>query len=234
MLLETEGLVLSAVKYGESSLITKVFTEANGLISIISSRPKGKSRGSKSHLFQMPYSLVKLIVYYKDSQQIHRVKEIQFASSYKEDLSHIVKISIRYFIAELLSKIIVEEEQNPGLYFLLKKECLQLNSSEKVDSHFLLNFLCSLIEELGFLPNLNYNNNYFDLSNGEFQDKSHVENAFLNQAESLLLYEAFLKKRQLNRVERNQTLNNLLSYLSHQLNQELKLKSKDVLETIFS
>ncbi len=230
MLLKTEGIVLHITKYGESSLITKLFTKEKGVVSIISSR----SKSNKNQIFQVPFALVNTICYFKPKSAIHRLKEIQFDSQYQEDSSHVIKNAVRYFIAELLNNLIREEEQNLVLYAFLKEKCLRLNQENEVSPSFLIDFMVGLSEPLGFFPSLSDSNTYFDLLHGEFLATRPAHADYLNEEDSRLCFQLFANRGTLNRLERKKALNHLLQFYSIQLDQTIKLKSKDVLEVVFS
>jgi recombinational DNA repair protein (RecF pathway) len=71
----TRALVLRNVKYGESSLITDMYTEQKGHQTfIIHSVRKVKATTAPSILQLM--SLVDLVAYHQDHRKIHHVKEV--------------------------------------------------------------------------------------------------------------------------------------------------------------
>ena len=81
MLHRTRGIVLSYIKYKETSIIVRIFTEAFGMQSyIVNSVRSAKSRG-KMALYQ-PLSLLDLVVYHKSGKDLQRISETKFSYAY--------------------------------------------------------------------------------------------------------------------------------------------------------
>ncbi|KAA3650425.1 MAG: DNA repair protein RecO [Bacteroidetes bacterium] len=230
MLLTTEGIVLNTTKYGDSSYISKIFTLEKGIISTITNR----SKSSKKHLYLQAFVCVDLTCYVKQSKNIHRIKEIGFSKLFNYDSNNVVKTSVSFFIAEFLSKIIKEEEQNTVLYHYLKSVLYSLTSSEKVDSWFLVNFLTLLTKHLGIVPELNKPFICFDLLNAEFISKFPNHKTYISGEEAIAFYKAFSSEGELSSSERKGLIKNLLHYYSIQLDNTIHLKSLPIIEVIFT
>jgi DNA repair protein RecO (recombination protein O) len=231
MLLGSEGIVLTTVKYGDNSYISKVFSEEKGIVSLISNRSKSKK--NKSHLFHQPLILVDFVCYYKNTTQVHRIKEIGYASNFHGENTNVVKNSIRFFIAEFLSKVIKEEEQNPVLYSYIKRKLIELFNNEDINASFPIVFLSELTSSLGIEPNLSNGNNYFDMLNGEFVNLCPNNKNYLMGEESKILFNIISGNTNYRKTERKNALNNLLKYYSCQLDLDINLKSQEVLEAVF-
>jgi DNA repair protein RecO (recombination protein O) len=232
MLLSSEGIVLTTVKYGESSYISKVFSEKKGIVSLISNR--SKSRKNKSHLFHQPFILVDFVCYFKNTTQVHRIKEISYSSSFQCENTDVIKNSIRFFIAEFLSKVIKEEEQNYFLYNYIKEQLLDLYKSPNVNPNFPVIFLSELMKPLGVEPNLTNGSKYFDFLNGEFLNERPKNKNYIMGEESQVLYNIISNNAEFKKTDRKTALNNLLKYYSCQLDLDIKMKSQEVLEAVFS
>ena len=75
MLQKTRGLVLSHIRYQETSIIVKIYTEELGLQSYIVNSVRTKSsKTNKIALFQ-PLTLLDLVVYYNEKKSINRISE---------------------------------------------------------------------------------------------------------------------------------------------------------------
>lgn len=232
MLLSSSGVVLGSIKYSDSSLITKVFTEERGLVSLISNRGKGKT--SKNSILKQPFILIEFICYFKDKSNVHRVKELSIAKGYNSNSTDIIKSSVSFFIAEFLSKTIKEEEQNTGLFQFFYLKSMELNQCSKVNPMFVLNFLIELLAHLGIEPHTEDGDIYFDLIGGTYTNTqpSH-KNYFLGE-EAKLVKELIENGGTLNKQERKTCMNAIIDYYSCQLQQEIKLKSHEVLEVVFA
>jgi len=64
MLHHTEGIVLGSLKYKESSLIVKIFTNAFGMQSYVVNGVRSSKSQGKTALYQ-PLTLLDMVVYHK-------------------------------------------------------------------------------------------------------------------------------------------------------------------------
>ena len=75
MIKHTQGIVLSSVKYAESSVVCKIYTQELGLQSYLINGVR-KRRGTSS--YYQPLSLLDMVVYHKEKGGLQRVKEVKF------------------------------------------------------------------------------------------------------------------------------------------------------------
>ncbi len=111
MLHKTRGIVLSYVRYKDSSIIVRVFTEEFGLRSYIVNGVRKKNKGNKLIFFQ-PLSLLELIVYENEKRSINRISEMRFAHRPESIPFDVKKSAIALFLCEFLERLIVEEDPN--------------------------------------------------------------------------------------------------------------------------
>ena len=78
---KTRGLVLSFIKYKETSIICKIFTESFGVQSYIINGIRNSK--SKNIGFFQPLNILDLVVYHKKSSDLHRIKETKFQYVYR-------------------------------------------------------------------------------------------------------------------------------------------------------
>jgi DNA repair protein RecO (recombination protein O) len=153
MLHKTRGLVLTFIRYKESSIIVKVFTEAFGLRSYIvnaaRSQGKGKTGGSKMALYQ-PLTLLDLVVYNKENHQLHRISEARLAHPYTTIPFDVRKSTICLLLTETLAKILTEEKEDAGLFDFLYASLLELDQQNSQVDNFHLLFLLRLARLMGF------------------------------------------------------------------------------------
>ncbi|MBR4176526.1 MAG: recombination protein O N-terminal domain-containing protein, partial [Bacteroidales bacterium] len=76
MILTTQGLVLHTTKYGETSIIAKVFTRELGLCSYIIKGIRSSSGRTKQNLMQ-PLSHLEMTVYNNPKKQLQYIKEMR-------------------------------------------------------------------------------------------------------------------------------------------------------------
>ena len=73
MITKTRGVVLNYIKYGDTSIICKIYTEQFGLQSYIINGIRN-SKSKNIGLFQ-PLNILDLVVYYKKTSGLQRIKE---------------------------------------------------------------------------------------------------------------------------------------------------------------
>jgi DNA repair protein RecO (recombination protein O) len=151
MLLKTKGIVLNQIKYRETSIITKIYTEDFGLKSYIVNGVRTKSSKTKIGLFQ-PLTLLDLVVYYKEKTTLHRISEIKCYSPYKSIPFEIKKSSIVLFLSEILNKTLKEEISNKELFDFLSTSLIYFDEVKEDYHNFHLQFLFQLSAFLGFFP----------------------------------------------------------------------------------
>jgi DNA repair protein RecO (recombination protein O) len=170
MLVRTKGIVLHSLKYSETSIIVRIYTEAAGLQSYLFKgirRPKSKT---KAGLFQ-PLTLLEIVAYIHENSGLHTSKEVRLFQPYMSIPFDIRKSSIALFMNELLYKSIREEEANPGLFDFMWKSCLLLDSADDNLNCFPVVFTAELTHFLGIRPQTGYSENkpVFNLRESQFQ-----------------------------------------------------------------
>ena len=180
---KTKGIVLRTVKYGETSIITAIYTELFGLQSYLVNgvRTSSKKGPGKASLFQ-PSAILDLIVYHSDLKNLQRIKEFKWGCLYKHIFSDIFKNAVALFMVELLSKTIKQPEHNTDLFHFIEDAFLHLDESgQNVVANFPLFFSLHLATLFGFRLSDAYTpqNNYLDLQEGEFVHEQPVHPYFL-------------------------------------------------------
>ena len=241
MLHKTPGIVLHQVKYSESSVIAKIYTELFGLQSYIIHGIRNKKSKIKSALLQH-LTLVDLVVYHKAKSNIHNIKEIKIAYPFHSIPYNIHKSSITVFINEILYHVIKEEEANADLFkFLFNSiQILDLKESHYATFHYL--FLMQLTKHLGFYPKNNFSASHcnFNLEEGKFTDQKGPENFYITPPFSAYISDLTtrsfedLESLNISSIHRNQLLEILLNYYRLHLPVALNIKSHQVLQTVLN
>jgi len=239
MLQKTQGIVLSSIKYSESSIIARIFTEDFGKLSfLVHGVRKNKSRMPAS-LFQS-FTLVQLDINYKNKSKLHNIREISVAQRTDFLHSDIRKSTIALFLAEILHKSLEENQQDQGLFDFIKLSITFLDSVEKSYANFHLIFLIQLSKYLGFFPNQMQaaKFDFFDMESGTFESKPHHDQ-FLNRRQSLqlkkLMQLSYLEREDLSisNSERRELLKELIRYYQLHLPGLGKISSLEILESVF-
>jgi DNA repair protein RecO (recombination protein O) len=152
MLHKTKGIALSYIRYGESSIIARVYTEAFGLQSyIINGVRSAKNKTNRIALFQ-PLTLLDMVVYYKDGRDLHRISEVKTPYPFQHIPFEVAKSSMALFMTEMLTKTLKEEAGNPHLFRFLLTSVVHLEEATEQYSTIHLAFLLQLASFLGFGP----------------------------------------------------------------------------------
>ena len=243
MLHTTKGIIIHQFKYGEKSVIAKVYTQKFGLQSYIINGVRSKKSANKSAYLQA-LSLLEINAYHKENKGLQQVKNITLDVLFQSIPFNIHKTSIAFFIAEIIHKSIKEEEANLPLFDFLFNSILVLDLCEKNYNNFHIYFLALFAKYLGFPPKTtilkNQTPTYFDLQEGVFCSLKPFHPMFLNQETTNVL--AHIIQNQYNQLEtftitqklRTILLNGLLDYYKiHAINFE-ELKTLEVLENLFA
>ena len=240
MLTKTKGIVLHRIKYGETSVITHVYTEVFGRQSYLVRGVRSKNSKNRANLLQ-PLSLLDMEVYYREKRELQKLKEIVNRTPFVSIPYNMVKSSIALFLAEILYKTLKEEEPNPGLFEYLDNsiKLLDIKESKCVNFHF--SFLIHLSNHLGFFPQLNFSekNRYFDLQNGKFVSDTPLHPYFLSDKISALLYKFGNQSFENNELIKmdyqthQELLENILIYYSLHISGMGKIKSYKILKEVF-
>lgn len=149
MLHKTKGIVLSTIKYRDTSLICKFYTEQFGIQTYIENGVRSKRAKNKIALFQ-PLTLLDLVVYRKENSDINRISEMKVTHPFQSIPYDVHKSTIAIFLTEVLSKVLQEEEENVSLFNFMYKSILFLDNQEQAYFNFHLQFLSELTSYLGF------------------------------------------------------------------------------------
>jgi DNA repair protein RecO (recombination protein O) len=221
MTYKTKGIVLNFIKFKESSIICKIYTESFGLQSYIVNGVRSSNK-TKMSLFQ-PLTILDLVVYNKSSVNIQRLKEMKIDVIYMTNHTDIKKISVCIFLSELLSKILSNEPNQNEKFNFLYNSFLIYDSLEKNIKNFHIQFLLKLTKFFGF----------------QISDSSQITKAYLNKKEQNdfvmdCISMDYNSKIHSNYSERNDVLNSLIIYFSQSLGVNIKLKSLQVLKEVFT
>jgi DNA repair protein RecO (recombination protein O) len=149
MLYKTRGIVLNYVKYRETSIIVRIFTELFGIQSYIVNSVRSK-KGNKIAFYQ-PLTLLNLVVYHKHNAGIFRISEISCTEPFLNIPHNHKKSCIAIFITEILNKVLKGETET-NLYNFIHQSILTLENLEENFENFHLQFLLKLSKYLGFEP----------------------------------------------------------------------------------
>lgn len=240
MLHQTKGIVLSQIKYGESSLIVNIYTEKFGRQSYMVKGSRSRKSRSKSNLFR-PFFLLDMEVYHKEGKNMQTLKEVRLTETLNNIIFDVYKSTMVLFLAEVSSKVLKEEEANQELFVFLYNSIRFLDLTEDSIKYFHLYFLSKLTRYLGFFPQLNKSDEtpLFDMDNGRFVSLGNRHAHCLNQSESNSIYSLFntsiesLNELSISKKELKSVLRGMLNFYALQTQGFSTLKSLIVLEEVF-
>lgn len=151
MLRKTKGIVISFIKYKESSIIVKIFTRELGLRAFVVNGVRSKSSKQKMAIYQ-PLTQLDLVVYFKENQNISRISEARVSAGYHKIPFDFTRSAIGMFMGEVLTKSIYEGYQNESFFDFLENSLCLLDSESSSLSHFPMAFLFESSRYLGFAP----------------------------------------------------------------------------------
>ena len=154
MLSNTKAIVLQTIKYGESGVITKVYTEKYGKLSFLIHGVRRKKSKISNYLFQ-PFSLLDIIAYIKESRDLQRIKEVKPTVVLKTLFFDVRKSSIALFLGEIMNRTLHESEPNFQLFNYLNHAVQILDYFDKGIENFHLIFLMQFTKFLGIYPKNN-------------------------------------------------------------------------------
>lgn len=240
MLVTTKGIVLRAIKYGESSMITDIYTHQFGLRSYIISGVRSKRSKTKASLLQI-LSIVQVVVYDKGGKSLGRIKEINSDYVFTSIPFDIRKGTIALFLTEVIRKAVREEEQNESLFDFLRNRIIHLDTTNQAVGLVPSKFMIDLSKYLGFEPMDNYSStaNKFNLQEGQFSTSLNAQHG-MNEAESQLLFQLLKAPEEeyqsitCDKIVRTNLIEALIKYYSFHVEKFSKLNAYEVLKTVMS
>jgi len=236
---KTLGIVLHTIKYSDTSVITKIYTRVFGLRSFI---VKGiRSKKSKKLGLLQPFTILEMDVKFTQKSDLGWIKEFNLSFPTHSISTDVIKSSLVFFLAEVLSHTIEQNYQNEDLFDFIREAIIKLEQGNQL-ANFHLWFLLELSRHYGFYPQNQVNkfDFYFNLVTGVFTNNISSNQQSLSKETSLAL-QLFLGTVfddaiiiRLNSKIREELLNALVIYFHIHIEGMKKLKSQEILNTIFS
>lgn len=226
MLYKTAGVALSYIKFKESSIIARVFTESFGMQSYIVNSIRSKNSRTKIALFQ-PLTLLDLVVYHNKKKDIHRISEIKCSHNFHSIPFNIKKTTIALFLTELLNQALLNQDENEDLFQFLNESIQYLDVVEKDFENFHLQFLIRLCKYLGIFPQSGLS---------LLQEIGHAKNhdtQFVSQLDQLLT-SRFDQHIKLTKQVKNDILKAMIDYYRFHYDSIKEFKSIQVLKEVLN
>ncbi|MCS6934886.1 MAG: DNA repair protein RecO [Chitinophagales bacterium] len=239
MYFHSRAIVLQTIKYSETSIITKLYTDQHGLVSFIVKGVRSVRGKGKAVLFQ-PLNILHVTYAHRSNKNLQYLREYRQEYVYQSIPHQPLKTAVALFMLETLHRALRSEEADTALFDFVLQSFIRLDQ-QSLRPDFHLYFLVFLSRYLGFAPRNNYSTDEpcFHLQDGIFVSAAHRSPLVLPESESRYIYELLLADdysappvhRHLD--ERRKTLRNLIRFYELHI-ENFHLYSPDVLETVLS
>jgi len=237
---KTRCIALNPVRYSDSSIIARLYSREYGRLSLMIKGINSRKKNKRSIMFQ-PLFILDLEIYYKASRELQIMKEATVSFAPHNIYSDVKKSCVAMFLGEVLTSILKEESPNIELFDFIEKSIEYYDQSDDGFANFHLAFLAGLSSFMGFEPckKLNDNQIFFDMKNGRFSEMPPEHGYYTNIENSAILARIFassfdnVKNIAITGKQRNEILDNLLSYYNLHLPGLTSIKSLAVLQEIF-
>ncbi len=175
MLHKTEGIVLHTVRYGETSVVVRIFTELFGTQSyLVNGVRTSRAKSAKANLLQ-PAHMLEMVVYHREQKNLQRISELKPAYLYRGVYANMAKNAIALYVAELLHKVLLEPEPHPELFYFTRELLQWMDQHPSRELALLpLYFTLKVSALLGFkiYGRFSLRSAYLDLQEGQFVEKA--------------------------------------------------------------
>lgn len=233
-----EGFVLRRVNYGDTGLVVTVFTLDQGLQTFVIHGVRRKKSKIKVNCFQ-PFTLLELHYHKKENADLHRLKHVSVLSPYTSIPYNFVKSAQVQFLAEVLSKCLERDDPHPELFVWLQNNLSRFDVVEENYAEFHLYALWQWTRFLGYEPEIS-EKPYFHLLNARCTAEVTESRYFMDEQQTNRLKHfiatpfAKAQKSDLNKKSRKTLTDAALEYHQLQLDNQLKIKSYEVLSELMS
>lgn len=235
-------IALRTVRYSDSSSILSVYTLQHGRIAAI--LPAGASREARRlRAVCQPLQRFSCIADMRPNRDIHRIRDVKTHPATLAASFSPVKAAIALFIADFLSAILREPQQDTHLFnFIAHTAHALAETNAQTAANFHIAFLFRLQHFLGIEPDwATFSPGaVFDLTDGIFRQSPPLHNRFLTSSEAEAahnLSRICFRTAHLfgmSRTDRNTIIDRLMQYYSIHFPGLGAVSSLDVLRSLFS
>ena len=235
------GIVLHTLKYGDSSLIVYLLTDVGGRRSFMVQGVRSRmGRGSKLALFQPAFPVEFEGLEPAQSSQMHRFKEVRSGFLLQSIPFDVRKSTMALFLSELLYRLVRESERSDTLFEFVWHSVAALDALDAGVANFHLWFLAHLARLAGFSPGNDYHEGWwFDIKEGLYEPIPPLHTLSIAPSEASLLDRLLqmgveeLDSLALNRLQRVDFLNAMLTYIGYHLDSIHAVQSVRILREVF-
>lgn len=239
MIESTKAIVLNALKFQDTSLIVKCYTQ-KGIKSYL---VKGvfskniKRKKFKVAYFQ-PFTLLDIVANHNNKGHLNYINEVNVYRPLHNLYTDIYKSTIALFLSEILASVLKEENQDDLLFQFIENAIVWLDTHDKTNNYHII-FLLKLSKYLGFYPNKpKETDSFFNLQSGTFSFHKPIADYILG-GELLIFKKAVgmnfddISKLNISGKTRQLLINTIIRYFTLHLPEFRKPKSLIILQTVF-
>ena len=236
---KARGIVLGTLKYGEKGVVVHMLTDVCGRQSYMIQGIRPTAKGSKMALFQ-PMFAVEFEGLTSTKMSMHRLKDAVSGIVLQSTPFDVRKSTMALFMAEVLYRLIKDNEHGEGLFDFVWGCVAALDALEEGVANFHLWFMVGLSRFLGFFPGNEYREgSWFDIREGVYVSTPPLHGVAMNQANAEL-FNRFVECEVgelatigLNRTSRVEFLNSMLIYFGYHLDAIHRVRSIEILREVF-
>jgi DNA repair protein RecO (recombination protein O) len=238
MYTKTQGIVLQSIKYSDHSLIVKIFTRRNGVVSFIIKNAFSKKSNQPASYFA-PLTILEIVYKEPYTEKLTFLKEVTLAHPFHAIHFDIKKNSIRLFYQELLMKLLYHANApDEPLFHFIAEHLIELEAIQKLALDFHIVFLIQLIQQLGYNPELNFSlqTPYFSIEDSNFGSRFVETPLILSKEASYYLFTILKKQHQTisNKQTRIELMNGMILYLMKYNKQIQEIESVVILSDVLN
>ncbi|MEP2026465.1 MAG: DNA repair protein RecO [Reichenbachiella sp.] len=229
MLQKTRGIVLNYIKYRETSIIARVYTENFGIQSYIINSVRSQ-RSKKGLALLQPLTILDMVVYFKNQKAdgLQRISEYKPAHSFTSIPFDVKKSAIALFVTELLTKVLKEEQDQGQVFEFLFQFILNLDQRKDAYESLHLYLMIQLTHYIGFGIHSKK-----DLDNNGILHELSTSYEDIYDGVLMLNSSSLSDQFEISNPLRRDVLNYMIAYYKLHVEGFRELKSLDVLTQIF-
>ena len=235
MIITTPGIVMHATKYGDTSLIVKIFTQQQGNQSFIIKNAYRKNNRFAASYFT-PLAMMDISYDDHNKSSLKYLKDIAPHRPANAMYYDPAKSSILLFYNEILYKLLMDSGQDEVLFDFLQEEIAKVHGAHENMAELPLRFLLRLSRVMGYEPEDNFSDNtpYFSLQECHFQPFFMEDAGILSQQQSAYLHQLLVEDGPVptTRGVRNALLKGLVTYFQMHNEHIRKIDSLEILSAV--
>jgi DNA repair protein RecO (recombination protein O) len=232
----SRGIVLRNTEYGDTSIISRIFTDNHGIRSFLIKGARGKRKKTP---YLQPLALVEIEFHYHPAKDLLMASSVKTAEPYHHISAELNKSFVCLFLNELLNESLNSEHADEDLFEFVRTNMLMFDL-EDWNPNFHLYFMVALTKYFGFFPLMNEAPRYFNLEDGCFSLHKPAGTQYLNERLSFLLHHFCANPEnrgetlQILRTERAELTRQVVKYFQIHNSSMRPIRSLDVLSEVLN